>query len=59
MTRKDYVLIARVIKESMRDTKDGKKIIIDSLVDNMAHELYHDNARFDYNRFAKACGIEE
>jgi len=56
MTRKDYRLIAEILKDSL-----------DNIVDDMAHEALSDvfaeelastNPRFNREKFLRACGVE-
>lgn len=49
MTRKDFELIARVVSE-MWDTTERQ-----SIARAFAKELAHTNARFDRDRFLRAC----
>ena len=46
MTRKDYIRIAEVLREGQ---------VSERLVENFAHMLKADNARFDTERFKAAC----
>ena len=50
MTRKDFVLIARVLSENTDHT---------AIVCRFAQELAKVNPRFDTERFIKACGLEQ
>lgn len=52
MTKKDYVLIARVLRECA-DTAVGKGI-----AKRMAEELKRDNGAFRRDTFLSACGVE-
>jgi hypothetical protein len=54
MTRKDYELIARVIRYAEIDERAGDRIARD-----FAYALAKDNPRFDRARFLKACGVED
>jgi hypothetical protein len=54
MTRKDYVLIADVIK-NLDECIDSDGL--EALADNMADALESDNPRFDRARFLDACGV--
>jgi hypothetical protein len=56
MTRKDFQLIADVIKATRRSNvvdTDDKAIAI--LTESLAIELAKTNTRFDKQRFLKAC----
>lgn len=55
MTRKDYVKIARVIRESSDAT--GYMEAYEDLARRHAVELKSDNPRFDTVRFLLACGM--
>ena len=54
MTRKDYVMIADVIK-NLDECIDSYGL--DVLVENMSDALAKDNPRFDRARFLAACGV--
>jgi len=66
MTRKDYILIASVIKSHLnssythinKTTAETEAYAVKSLAATMADELAKDNAMFDKDKFLKACGIE-
>ena len=51
MTKKDYILIAKVIKEAKENS-------IYYLSYKMADALKTENQRFDYRKFLDACGID-
>jgi hypothetical protein len=53
MTRKDYVMIAEVIRISWFGSSDLKL----SFASNLADELAQDNPRFNRNVFLTACGV--
>jgi hypothetical protein len=55
MTRKDYVMIADVIK-NLDEVID--EYALEVLADNMADSLESDNPRFDRARFLSACGVK-
>lgn len=74
MTKKDYELIARAIKNStdynreqsqrMSASEEYRMNHVDYLCEdksvalNLATLLMADNPRFDTDRFLKACGVE-
>ena len=58
MTKKDYRLIARVIKSTASMYPEADKAI-KALIVLFRSELYADNNRFDENKFEEACGIKE
>ena len=53
MTRKDYVMIAKIIKDNKLN--DTKYLIKDSLIDDLCVVLKQDNSLFDRQRFINAC----
>ena len=55
MTRKDYVAIAAAIKPLM-DYRHTDRHVVECVAQNIAMALQRDNARFDRERFLKACG---
>lgn len=61
MTRKDYVMLARVIASHRAAYDEGETQLIgaDSLVERIADALAADNPRFDRARFLKACGVPQ
>ena len=52
MTRKDYELMAAVMKSHSVLFNKSTKIIMNSLIEH----LKKDNPKFDETRFKKACG---
>jgi hypothetical protein len=54
MTRKDYVILAEVIK-NLDEVIDSYALEV--LADNMADALESDNPRFNRHRFLVACGV--
>jgi hypothetical protein len=64
MTRKDFELIARVIRQT-RDVStedspefiEGQLTMNDAVAQALAAELWATNERFDADRFRKACGV--
>jgi len=63
MTRKDYIIIAEALFAARMDVPMNVEIghsrsayrAIDMAVDMVAEQLAADNARFDRDRFVKAC----
>ena len=54
MSRKDYIMIAKIIKDNtLRDTQPI--LNKDSFVDILCDMLYEDNNLFDRARFINAC----
>ena len=54
MTRKDFQLIAKVLKASGKDSPMNRCVIKDVAM-NFAVELQKTNPRFDVQRFVNAC----
>ena len=60
MTKKDYILIAKVIKHHKQGVNSEQaKRMRESIAKELADELKNENNRFDYVKFLSACGIEE
>lgn len=59
MTRKDYQLIADVIKVERNASRGAAKLAVETVAASMAIALKRDNPRFDADRFLAACGIPE
>lgn len=61
MTRKDYVLIAEVIKTqielSLKFGEDDARYGAENIALDLASKLSQDNPRFDRSRFLQACGV--
>jgi hypothetical protein len=55
MTKKDYILIAKVIKARQENSPVSYKY----LVKDLCIELEKDNQAFNTERFYQACGITE
>ena len=53
MTRKDFQLIAKVLKASA--TSPMTSLVVQDVATNFALELQKTNPRFDVQRFVKAC----
>lgn len=60
MTRKDYVLIADILKNNREDFIKGEDgfTVIEIIANQMANALEEDNPRFDRARFLEACGVK-
>ena len=54
MTKKDFILIAKVLKASGKDSPMNRCVIKDVAM-NFAVELQKTNPRFDVQRFVSAC----
>jgi hypothetical protein len=61
MTRKDYVLIAQVIKTQIdmsdKFQEELSKVGAQNIAYDLAWKLGEDNPRFDRARFLEACGV--
>lgn len=58
MTRKDYVAIAAAIETAYRNAPGGNgQAQIYALASAIADHMAADNARFDRERFMRACGV--
>lgn len=62
MTRKDYELIAQLIRDQLDaasndSAKEHAHAYLGALAKDMAHEFAANNPRFDRARFLKACGV--
>ena len=57
MTRKDYQLIASIIKSEAEAWKPNstQAVMCDQFAKAFAQKLAEDNPRFDASRFFKAC----
>ena len=56
MTRKDYIKLARIIKDNKLN--DTKYLVKDSFIDDLCDVLKQDNINFDRLRFINACNDE-
>jgi hypothetical protein len=56
MTEKDYILIAKVINETINENPmyHPTRIVFHDLVDRLAKELKQDNIRFEKDKFIRA-----
>lgn len=54
MTRKDYELIAKAVKQAGERTTGIAGVV--QVAAELANALQTDNPRFDRERFIKACG---
>jgi hypothetical protein len=57
MTRKDYVMLAEVIKRNATSSTESSFIDFARMAEDLATELQNDNPRFDRDRFLTACGV--
>ena len=60
MTRKDYVMIAEILKANREDFVQGDEglSLLYILSHQIANGLEADNPRFDRDRFLVACGVK-
>ncbi len=63
MTRKDYILLAQAIKNSVHNCSNQDQELsetqITEIVSTFCFMLRQDNSRFDDSKFTRACGIAE
>lgn len=63
MTRKDYIMLARVIrKNTIIDDSlmlPHNKINKITLISDLMNELHKDNSLFDGKRFINACAVDD
>lgn len=60
MTKKDYIVIAKAIKQTLKDLsfiEDYQEIIKTAIIGNISGELYQENYRFDKEKFCRACSL--
>tara|TARA_Y100001963_G_scaffold2769_1_gene3714 strand:+ start:566 stop:745 length:180 start_codon:yes stop_codon:yes gene_type:complete len=59
MSRKDYIKLARIIKDnSVSDNELIRYIAKDSFIDDLCDILKQDNNNFDRLRFINACEVK-
>ena len=60
MTKKDYIIIAKVIRNSMYELDDvaqhldhpiNKALVFETIISKMSQELVLDNPKFSYHKF--------
>ena len=56
MTKKDYIKIAEVIRESRGYGLDADEVL-SNLASDLAVVFQSDNDKFDQDRFLEACGL--
>lgn len=58
MTRKDYELMAKIIRANADRCYESESIfVIKDVANDLATALKEDNPRFDRVRFVEACGF--
>jgi hypothetical protein len=58
MTKKDYVLIAKVLKDSS-ELERIEPVVFKLVCKRFSKVLANENPRFDRGRFLTACGVEQ
>ena len=60
MTRKDYIMIAKILKNEQKQFKENEDgyVLLIILANQFANELQADNPRFDRKMFLTACGLK-
>lgn len=53
MTKKDYFLIAWVIRKTMNEEKSSLSNFVYRLIENLSDAMLKDNPRFDKDKFRK------
>ena len=59
MTRKDYIKIAEIFKNRVKDMDHKEILIAKILASDLARIFYNDNPSFDHDRFYTACQFSE
>ena len=63
MTRKDYIKIAKVLKDNKPGIahwiEDTPTDVWENILVELANVLYDDNNNFNYNKFYEACNYRE
>ena len=59
MTKKDYILIARVFARFHFTNTTGEPDKVKWIINELVKILKNDNPNFDSQKFLKACGIGE
>jgi len=55
LSRKYYIMLARVIKDNSIKLMPNDLILKSSLIKDLSNELKKDNINFNYSRFEEAC----
>lgn len=60
MTKKDYVMLARVINSELVNgvRNDDEMLLVLNFIMTLSHKLEQDNPAFNYVRFHHACTKE-
>lgn len=56
MTRKDYVVIAAIIRSNMDRANEDERWRLQVVADELASAFAAENPRFDTDKFLEACG---
>lgn len=59
MSRKDFVLLARAIKEVREGTSEEQRQLVDHVAKRIASAIDQSSATFQKGRFLEACGVPE
>jgi hypothetical protein len=64
MTKKDYIIIAKVIKKRFEPLLEAgtdlqSYSIVRCILDDLCEAFWNDNQRFDRDKFLTACGMKE
>lgn len=54
MTKKDFVMVARVLNEQWQVGNDAERAVVGALARRFERELRADNGRFDADKFHRA-----
>jgi exoribonuclease II len=55
MSKKDYELIASVLRDQRRNRSLAERDLVDQIIRKFAVELMNTNARFNMPKFLEAC----
>ena len=67
MTKKDYIIIARQLKNTLENMREYEQVIkkmspsevFEAVIKDMCTMFVQDNPKFDAQKFAKACGLPQ
>lgn len=59
MTKKDYELIASILKTTNEWALSLEEDVYQIICGNFSNRLSREDPKFDYQKFLQACGIEE
>ena len=55
LSRKHYIMLARVIKDNSINLMPNDLILKNKFINDLSKELKKDNINFNYDRFDSAC----